>query len=222
MTAGKPITSRPPLRATLSIARGNLIQTAGLITGAALLTLAAAMTGPGPAQLASRCWDSWSSMTAVTPRPLPRRPCRGHPVPVLRDPRHRPPEDYPPGFRQLMSAMPFWSVVTDKTSMRATAPWKKALMFAAGETATAVCSITAAYAAMTAGIPGGQVLFLVTVAGTQSAPSSPPAHPRETTPRRCVPSGQLRRLRQPAEPRPPRTAAQTARPGGPHAPYRHS
>jgi hypothetical protein len=63
-----------------------------------------------------------------------------------------------------MAAMPFWSVVTDKTSMRAAAPWKKALMFAAGETATTICSIAAAYAAMTAGVPGGGILFWATVA----------------------------------------------------------
>ena len=74
------------------------------------------------------------------------------------------PEDYPPGFRQLMSAIPFWSVVTDKDSMRAAAPWKKALMFAAGETATAICSIAAAYAVMAVAVPGGKILFLATVA----------------------------------------------------------
>ena len=62
-----------------------------------------------------------------------------------------------------MSAMPFWSVITDKASMRAATPWKKALMFAAGETSTAICSIAAAYAAMANGIPGGRVLFLATV-----------------------------------------------------------
>jgi hypothetical protein len=73
------------------------------------------------------------------------------------------PEDYPPGFRQLMSAAPFWSVVTDKDSMRVAAPWKKALMFAAGETSTAICSIAAAYAVMATGVPGGSLLFWATV-----------------------------------------------------------
>ena len=63
-----------------------------------------------------------------------------------------------------MSAMPFWSAVTDQASMRAAAPWKKAVMFAAGETSTAICSVAAAYAAMATGVPGGRVLFLATVA----------------------------------------------------------
>jgi hypothetical protein len=65
------------------------------------------------------------------------------------------------GFRQLMSAAPFWSVVTDEDSMRAAA-LKKALMFAAGETATAICSIAAACAAMATGVPGGPIVFLAT------------------------------------------------------------
>jgi hypothetical protein len=56
-----------------------------------------------------------------------------------------------------MSAAPFWSVVTHKDSMRAAAPWKKALMFAVGETSTAICSITAGYAAMATSIPGGSI-----------------------------------------------------------------
>ncbi len=48
------------------------------------------------------------------------------------------PEDYPPGLRQLMSVAPFWSVITDQNSIRAATPWRKALMFAAGETSTAI------------------------------------------------------------------------------------
>ncbi|HTQ93299.1 MAG TPA: hypothetical protein VMK84_27775 [Streptosporangiaceae bacterium] len=47
--------------------------------------------------------------------------------------------------------------------MRAVAPWKKALMFASGENATALCSLAAAYAVMAGGVPGGRVLFLATV-----------------------------------------------------------
>ena len=50
-----------------------------------------------------------------------------------------------------MSAVPFWSVITDKDSMRTAAPWKKALMFASGENATALCSLAAAYAVMATG-----------------------------------------------------------------------
>ena len=130
-----------------------------------LLGLAAAMTGPGPVRLAVALagflviYDcSHAIGHYLAGRALGIR-FRFY---GIRGTDH--PEDYPPGARQLMSAMPFWSVVTSQDSMRAAAPWKKALMFAAGETSTAVCSIAAAYAAMIAGIPGGRTLFLATVA----------------------------------------------------------
>jgi hypothetical protein len=165
MTATQPVKPRPPLRKKLSIASGNLIQAAALAAGAALLALAAAMTGPGPVRLAvallgflviydcSHAIGHYLAGRAVGIR------FRFY---GIRGTDH--PEDYPLGFRQLTSAMPFWSVVTDKTSMRAAAPWKKALMFAAGETATAICSIAAAYAVMVTGVPGGRILFLATAA----------------------------------------------------------
>ncbi len=164
MTATQPVKPRPPLWAKLSIASGNLIQAAGLAAGTALLALAATMTGPSPARLAAAlagflviydCSHATGHYLAGRAVGIRFR-CYG-----IRGTDH--PEDYPPGFRQLMSAMPFWSVVTDKDSMRAAAPWKKALMFAAGETSTAICSIAAAYAAMTTGVPGGKVLFGATV-----------------------------------------------------------
>jgi hypothetical protein len=165
MTATQPVKPRPPLWAKLSIASGNLIQGTGLAAGAALLASAAAMTGPGPARLAVAlagylviydCSHAIGHYLAGRAVGIQFRfyGIRGTDRP----------EDYPPGFRQLMSAMPFWSVVTDKDSMRAAAPWKKALMFAAGETSTAICSIAAVYAAMAAGVPGGQALFVATVA----------------------------------------------------------
>ena len=164
MTANQPAKARPPLWKKLSIASGNLIQATGLSVGAALLALAAAMTGPGPVRLAAAlagflaiydCSHAIGHYLA------------GRAVGIrfrfygIRGTDH--PEDYPPGFRQLMSAMPFWSVVTDKDSMRAAAPWKKAFMFASGENATTICSLAAAYAAMVTGVPGGRVLFLATV-----------------------------------------------------------
>ena len=199
MTTSKPVTPRPPLRMKLSIASGNLIQAAGLAAGAALLALAAAMTGHSPVRLAvalagflavydcSHAIGHYLAGRAVGIR------FRFY---GIRGTDH--PEDYPPGFRQLMSAVPFWSVVTDKDSMRAAAPWKKALMFASGENATALCSLAAAYAVMAGGVPGGKVLFLgtaiwnavstITVARTPKGdyakalralrPAPPPPRPR--------------------------------------------
>jgi hypothetical protein len=69
------------------------------------------------------------------------------------------PENYPPGVRQLMSVLPMWSAVTDKSSMRDAGRWAKAAMFAAGETSTTVVSIATAAFAAGAGIPGGHALL---------------------------------------------------------------
>ena len=120
MTTSKPVTPRPPLRMKLSIASGNLIQAAGLAAGAALLALAGFLA----VYDCSHAIGHYLAGRAVGIR------FRFY---GIRGTDH--PEDYPPGFRQLMSAVPFWSVVTDKDSMRAAAPWKKALMFASGEMA---------------------------------------------------------------------------------------
>jgi hypothetical protein len=73
------------------------------------------------------------------------------------------PESYPPGIRHVMSAMPFFTAMTQKESMRAAAPTSKALMFAAGETGTTVVSLAAALYAWLSGIPGGGILFWVMV-----------------------------------------------------------
>ena len=58
-----------------------------------------------------------------------------------------------------MSALPMWSALTDKDSMRQAKPWAKAAMFSAGETSTTIVSITSAAYAAHAGIPGGHALL---------------------------------------------------------------
>ena len=52
-----------------------------------------------------------------------------------------------------MSALPMWSTLTDKDSMRQAKPWAKAAMFSAGETSTTIVSITSAAYAAHAGVP---------------------------------------------------------------------
>ena len=158
---GKP---RPRLWLRLSITRGNLVQTAGIAVGTTLLAAAAASTGPATARfaLALLGWLAIYDCTHSIGHYL-----AGRAVGIrfrfygIRGTDH--PEDYPPGLRQLMSVAPFWSVITDKTSLRAAAPWRKALMFAAGETCTAICSTAAAYAAAVTHVPGGSKLLAFTV-----------------------------------------------------------
>src|SRR5262249_31342444 len=73
------------------------------------------------------------------------------------------PETYPPGLRQLMSVMPFFTALTDRASLRQAGPVARAVMFAAGETSSTLCSLLAAWYAWRSGIPGGQTLFFATV-----------------------------------------------------------
>ncbi len=73
------------------------------------------------------------------------------------------PQDYPPVLRQMMSALPTFTVMTEKSSMAAARPLAKALMFGAGESFTAIFSILAGYYAWRAGIPGGFTLFIAMI-----------------------------------------------------------
>ena len=76
------------------------------------------------------------------------------------------PENYPPVVRQLMSALPMWSALTEKESMRAASGRAKAAMFAAGETSTSLFSLLAAGYAAHAGLPHGHGLLAGTVLWT--------------------------------------------------------
>lgn len=154
---------RPRLWLRLSIAYGNLIQMAGVALGAGLLA-AAGGPAPTPTRLALTllAWLAVYNCTHSIAHYL-----AGRAVGIkfrfygLRGTDH--PEDYPPGLRQLMSIAPFWSVITDKPSMRAAAPWRKAIMFAAGETSTAICSIATAYTATALHLSGGGPLLVFTL-----------------------------------------------------------
>ncbi len=163
--AGRAATpGRPPLWARLSIARGNLIQAAGLAAGAALIAAAAALRGTGPLRFAVALlgyvaiYDCCHSLGHYLAGRMVGIRFRFY---GLRGTDH--PEDYPVGLRQLMSIIPFWTVVTDKASMRAARPWQKAWMFASGENSTNVCSLLAAYAVAAGGVPGGHGLLVFTI-----------------------------------------------------------
>ena len=157
--------ARPPPWARLSVPTGNGIQIAGMTLGAALLYTAGESTNLGAGRiplmiagfLAVYCCchaiAHWAVGRLVGIR------FRGYGV---RSTDH--PQDYPAGVRQLMSILPTFTAMTDKDSMRAASPIARALMFCAGETSTAVCSILAAYYALRAGIPGGHGLFYAMIA----------------------------------------------------------
>lgn len=109
----KPIAPRPALRKKLSITSGNAIQAAGLAAGAALLGAAATITGLGAARLAVTLLGFlviYDCSHAIGHYLAGRAAGIRFRFYGIRGTDH--PEDYPPGVRQLMSAMPFWTVVT--------------------------------------------------------------------------------------------------------------
>jgi hypothetical protein len=79
------------------------------------------------------------------------------------------PEDYPVGLRQVMSAVPMWTALTDPVSRRAARPVARAAMYAAGETSTTICTVAAAGAAFAGGAPLGLGALIVAATWTALA-----------------------------------------------------
>jgi hypothetical protein len=73
------------------------------------------------------------------------------------------PDIYPVGLRQIMSAIPFFTAITDRQSLREATPWRRALMFAAGVTSTSIATILFAVVAQALGVPGSHNLLIVSV-----------------------------------------------------------
>ncbi len=156
---------RPPFWFRLSIAAGNLAQLAGLILGSGILYATAHLQAPDVVRVLLMLvgWFAiYVCCHALAHWAVGRLVGIEFQGYGLRGTDH--PENYPPGLRQAMSAMPTFTVMTKKASMQQARPLAKALMFSAGESSTAVCSILAGYYAWHSGIPGGQILFWVMVA----------------------------------------------------------
>ena len=155
---------RPGLWARLSVASGNLVQLAGLVVGTLLLYLAANSQVTSAVRVVLMLigfliiYDCCHAIAHWAVGRLVGIRFRGY---GIRGTDH--PESYPPGIRYVMSAMPFFTAMSQKESMRAAGPTSKALMFAAGETGTTVVSLAAALYAWLSGIPGGGILFWVMV-----------------------------------------------------------
>ena len=160
-TARRPL---PKLWFRMSIVTGNIVQLMGLVIGAILLYLAAHLSIATAARvilmllgwfviyICCHALAHWAVGRLVGIR------FRGYGV---RGTDH--PENYPPGLRQVMSVIPFFTAMTEKASMQKASAAAKAAMFSAGETSTTVCSLLAAGYAWLSGTPGGFTLFVVTV-----------------------------------------------------------
>ncbi len=155
---------RPPFWFRLSILTANLIQLAGLIAGVAILYVDARLQVTDVVRIVlmllgwfiiyicCHAFAHWlvGRMVGIE--------FQGY---GLRGTDH--PDAYSGVMRSLMNALPTFTVMTKKTSMQQARPWAKALMFAAGETSTAICSILVGFYAWRRGIPGGLILFIVMI-----------------------------------------------------------
>jgi hypothetical protein len=161
---GSSLPGRPRLWWRISLVIGNILQLIGMLLGALLLRIDAGSTASTSLRallmivawiliyISSHAIAHWAVGRLVGIR------FRGY---GIRGTDH--PENYPPGLRQLMSWAPFFTVLTDPSSMRHVKPLARALMFGAGETATTICTLAAAGYAWESGIPGGRLVFIVTV-----------------------------------------------------------
>jgi hypothetical protein len=151
---------RPPFWWRTSISVGNLIQLAGLLLGAGGL-YAAAYLSHSPLVRTLLMLVSWFLVYvcchAIAHWGVGRLVGIEFQGYGIRGTDH--PENYPIGLRQMMSLLPTFTVLTKKESMRQAPAIAKALMFCAGETSTAICSILAGWYAWQTGVPGGQILF---------------------------------------------------------------
>jgi hypothetical protein len=156
--------SRPKLWFRMSVETGNVVQSAGLVLAAGLLFVAASwhlaavlrvvlmLLGWFLIYICSHALAHWAAGRAMRIR------FRGYGVRGTDQP-----EVYPPGIGQVMRMLPFFSALTEKTSMQQAGAVAKAIMFSAGETSTTLCTLLAAGYAWVSGIPGGGVLFIATV-----------------------------------------------------------
>ena len=164
MSNNPQLPPRPPFWIRLSVNAGNTIQMSGLLVGAALLYIAANTDAADIIRiiLMILAWIviyicAHSLGHYVIGRMVSIR-FRGYGIRGTDRP-----ENYPPGLRQAMSVVPFFTVLTEKSSMVKASPVGKALMFAAGETSTTVFGVAAGWYAQAKGIPGGSIFLSVAI-----------------------------------------------------------
>ena len=147
-TISQPTITGPKrsFRRRYSVARGTAYQVWGVISGSALLALATQLhtTAVSTALMLAGFVTLYLNCHALAhyfAGRLVGLRFRGYGV---RGTDH--PEVYPPGIRQLMQAAPFYVALSTKESRERASGRAKAIYYAAGETSTAICSITYASA----------------------------------------------------------------------------
>jgi deazaflavin-dependent oxidoreductase (nitroreductase family) len=156
----RPLPPRPRLWFRLGIPAGNVLQALGCVTGALLLRRATRPAMPGVTRVVQMIFG-WLALYICSHASA--HYLMGRAVGIrfvgygVRGSDH--PEDSPPGLRELTRVLPFFTVITDKPSLRAASPLARALMFSAGETSSTVCSLLAAGYAWRRRVPGGAAFF---------------------------------------------------------------
>ena len=153
---------RPPFWARLSNTSGNLLQIAGMVIGCAVL-YAGAHAALAPVlrilltiigwliiYICCHSLGHWLVGWLVGIR------FRGY---GIRGTDH--PNDLSPVMRAILSRLPMFTAITDKESMQKATPLARAVMFAAGETSTIVCTILVSLYAWLNDVPGGILFFIV-------------------------------------------------------------
>ncbi len=156
-----PAAPRPPFWIQLSIKSGNLIQLAGMVLGcsamyaaahsdlAGLLRVGLTLLGWLLVYLCCHSLSHWLMGSLVGIR------FRGYGV---RGTDH--PQDLSPIMRSLLTRLPMFTAMTRQESLRKARPMARALMFAAGESASIVWTVLAGLYAWKSHVPGG-IFFLV-------------------------------------------------------------
>jgi hypothetical protein len=161
--AGETAKPKRAFRRRYSVARGTAYQVWGLVSGSALLAIAASVDGGAFATVLMLVglWVVYLNCHAIAHYAVGRLVglrFRGYGVAGTDHP-----EVYPPGIRQLMEAAPFYVTLSTKESRERVGPRAKALYYAAGETSTAIWTIAYAAIAAAANIPGGSILLIAMI-----------------------------------------------------------
>ncbi len=153
---------RPPFWTKLSISSGNEVQIGGILVGCAATyaayrqdlagALRVGMTIVGWLLVYLSCHSLFHWLVGR----LAGIRFRGYGV---RGTDH--PQDLGPILRPLLSRIPMFTAVTEKESMQKARPIAKALMFAAGESASVLWTVLAGLLAWKSHVPGGSIFFAV-------------------------------------------------------------
>ena len=161
--ASEVVKPKRTFRRRYSVVRGNAYQVWGLISGSALLAVAASLDRNAVATILMivGLWVVFLNCHAIAHYLAGRLVglrFRGYGVAGTDHP-----EVYPPGIRQLLEAAPFYVTLSTKQSREKVGRRAKAFYYAAGETSTAIWSIAYAAIATIANIPGASILLIAMI-----------------------------------------------------------